>query len=129
MKPCHCQSKLGAASISKALLSTSAGGGGQGFGGWRRGVGGGGGGGDGFGVPSAGESTNGTFDSEVSASLTEDVIILDVGVIDHNLHFIAHFGASSGNSCALASLLCPGALSWTEKVQLWSTPADKFAMS
>ncbi|KAG0607893.1 hypothetical protein M758_8G062900 [Ceratodon purpureus] len=78
-RPCHCQSKLGPASISKALLSTSAGGGGRGFGGWGRGGGTGGGGGDGFGVPSAGESTNGTFGTEVSAPLTEDVIILDVG--------------------------------------------------
>jgi hypothetical protein len=80
VRPCHCQRKFGAASISNALLSSGAGGGGRGFGGWGRG----GGGGDGFGVPSAGESTNGTFGAEASAPLTEDVIILDVGVIDLN---------------------------------------------
>jgi hypothetical protein len=57
------------------------GGGGGGGGGGRPGAGGGG---DGFGVPSAGESTNGTFGAEASAPLTEDVIILDVGVIDLN---------------------------------------------
>jgi hypothetical protein len=56
----------------------------EGGGGGGAGARGPGGGGDGFGVPSAGESTNGTFGAEASAPLTEDVIILDVGVIDLN---------------------------------------------
>lgn len=82
VRPCHCQRKLGSASISKALLSTGTGGGG-GFGGWGR-VGGGGGG-DGFGVPSAGKSSNGTFGTEISTPLMEDVIVLDVGVIHQRI--------------------------------------------
>lgn len=76
-KPCHCRSKLPVASISTSL-SLSSGGSGGGFGGWEGG--GGGGGGDGFSVPSAGASSIGTPDSKTSESLTEDVIVLDVGV-------------------------------------------------
>lgn len=74
IKPCHCQAGLRTASISGALSSSTGGGGGQGFGGW--GSGGGGGSGDGF----AGASSIQTLGSETSAPLTEDVIILDVGV-------------------------------------------------
>ncbi|KAG0563875.1 hypothetical protein KC19_8G066400 [Ceratodon purpureus] len=77
-----CQSGLGVASISK-IFSGFGGGGGKGFGGWGRG----GGGGDGSGVPAAGEGSVGAPGGEASNSITEDVILLSVGVIGLHTYF------------------------------------------
>ncbi len=87
VRPCRCQCGLPIASISSLLPDGAGGSSGRGGnmgggGGSGDGGGGGGGGGDGFGLQSTepkqiGEDPN----SKAAAQFTEDVIILEVGVI------------------------------------------------